>query len=71
MQELSQMRYQYRMVYPREVYWSHFFLLILAQDYKHGSIRSDVSGLEPAFPPLNQTFVVSWKGVVETSIHRH
>ncbi len=42
--------------------------LILAQDYKDGSISSDVSGLEAAFPPLNQTFVVSWKGVVETSI---
>ncbi len=25
-QELSQMCYQYRMVYPREVYWGHFFL---------------------------------------------
>ncbi len=24
-----------------------------------GNISSDISGLEPAFPPLNQTFVVS------------
>ncbi len=42
--------------------------LILAQDYKDGNISSDVSGLEAAFPPLNHTFVISWKGVVETSI---
>ncbi len=39
-----------------------------AQDYKDGNISSDVSGLETAFPALNQTFVVTWKGVVETSI---
>ncbi len=33
MQELSQMHYQYRMVYPREVYWGHFFLYFLLMIY--------------------------------------
>ncbi len=47
------------------------FFLILAQDYKGGNVSSHVSGLEPAFRPLNQNFVVSRKGVVETSIYRH
>ncbi len=49
---------------------NQIWFLILAQDYKGGNVGSDVSGLEPAFCPLNQTFVVSWKGVVETSILR-
>ncbi len=29
------------------------------KDYKDGNVSSDVSGLEPAFHPLNQTFVVT------------
>ncbi len=33
MQELSQMGYQYHMVYPREVYWDHFFLYVLLMIY--------------------------------------
>ncbi len=33
MQELSQMRYQYHMVYHREVYWDHFFLYFLLMIY--------------------------------------
>ncbi len=32
---------------------SHVFFLILTQDYKGGNVSSDVSGLEPAFRPLN------------------
>ncbi len=34
-------------------------LLLLILDYKDGNISSDFSGLETAFPPLNQTFVVT------------
>ncbi len=54
------------------VYYILFILFLnLTQDYKGGNVSSDVSGLEPAFHPLNQTFVVSWKGVMKTSIYRH
>ncbi len=41
------------------LYIIDILFLILALDYKDGIISSDVSGLKAAFPPLNQTFVVS------------